>query len=63
MKHSLVPEGTKIGYLVFSDSCGEMLVLGYDKEKYFITFNDAASKTLLWKFSRIRKLRPCLQHS
>jgi hypothetical protein len=46
MNHSLVPEGTKIGELVFSDICGEMLVLGYNQEMYFITFTDAASKTL-----------------
>jgi hypothetical protein len=44
--HSLVPEGTKIGELVFSDICGEMPVLGKNQEKYFITSTDAASKNL-----------------
>jgi hypothetical protein len=43
MNQSLVPEGTKIGELVFSDICREMPVLGYNQEKYFITFTDAVS--------------------
>jgi hypothetical protein len=34
MNHSLGPEGTKIGELVFSDICGEMPVLGYCKSAY-----------------------------
>jgi Integrase core domain len=46
MNHSLAPEGTKLGELVFSDICGEMPVLGYNQNKYFITFTDTASKTL-----------------
>jgi hypothetical protein len=33
MNHSLVPEGTKIGDLVFSDICGETPLLGYNQEK------------------------------
>jgi Integrase core domain len=43
---SLVGAGRyKSGEIVFSDICGEMPVLGYNQEKYFITFTDAASKT------------------
>jgi transposase InsO family protein len=50
-----VPEGTKIGALVFSDICGEMPVLGYNQEKYFITFTDAASKTLFVEVLKNKK--------
>jgi hypothetical protein len=44
--YPLVPSGTKIGDLIFSDVCGEMPVTGYNLEKYFVTFIDAASKHL-----------------
>jgi Integrase core domain len=46
MIHSMVPEGTEIGVLVSSDICGEMQVLGYNQEKDFIAFTNAARKTL-----------------
>jgi Integrase core domain len=42
----LVPSGTKIGELIFSDVCGEMPVAGYNRAKFFMTFIDAASKHL-----------------
>jgi hypothetical protein len=60
MNHSLVPEGIKIGELVFSDICGEMPVLGYNQEKYFITFTDAASKTLFVELLKNKKAETVL---
>jgi hypothetical protein len=60
MNHSLVPEGTKIGELVFSDICGEMPVLGYNQEKCFITFTDAASKTLFVEVLKNKKAETVL---
>jgi transposase InsO family protein len=60
MNHSLIPEGTKIGELVFSDICGEMPVLGYNQEKYFITFTDAASKTLFMEVLKNKKAETVL---
>jgi Integrase core domain len=55
MNHSLVQEGTKLGELVSSDICGEMPVLGYNQEKYFITFTDAAGKTLFVEVLKNKK--------
>jgi Integrase core domain len=60
MNHSLVPEGTKIGELVFSDICGEMPVLGYNQEKYFITFTGAASKSLFVEVLKNKKAETVL---
>jgi Integrase core domain len=60
MNHSLVPEGTKIGELVFSDTCGEMPVLGYNQEWYFITFTDAASTTLFVEVLKNKKTETVL---
>jgi hypothetical protein len=60
MKHSLLPEGTKIGEIVIADICGEMPVLGYNQEKYFITFTDAASKTLFVEVLKNKKAETML---
>jgi hypothetical protein len=60
MNHSLVPEGTRIGEPVFSDICGEVPVLGYNQEKHFITFTDAASKTLFVEVLKNKKAETVL---
>jgi hypothetical protein len=39
-------DGYQIGELIFSDVCGEMMVTGYNREKYFVTFIAAASTHL-----------------
>jgi Integrase core domain len=60
MNQSLVPEGTKIGELVFAGICAEMPVLGYNQEKYFITFTDAAGKILFVEVLKNKKAETVL---